>query len=250
MKKIIHLAICLLLIASCATKPKGPDPKKVALATQREGEMYVAQGRYSLALQKLLVAEKELSNDPFLKNSLGLAYMGKEKYKLAEQTFRKALKISPDYVAAKNNLGATLLKQEEYNQAIKIFEEVLDNILYATPHFPLSNLGWCYLGKRKYAAALRYFEKALDFSPLYTTAMHGKAQTYIQSLQIETAINYLDKSLRNKHDSAILHADLAEAYESIGAYKKAKISWHTVLRLVKYNTPLARKAEKRLDALE
>ncbi len=36
-------------------------------------------------------------------------------------------------------------------------QKVLKDLLYPTPQFPLSNLGWAYLGKQNYMLAESYF---------------------------------------------------------------------------------------------
>lgn len=248
MKHLILLIICISLMTSCATGKK-EQQIKIALAQKKEGDIFQAQGEYTAALTRLLEAEKTLSKDPYLQNSLGLAYMGKKRYDLAVEAFTKALALNPDYVEATNNLGAAYLRLGKWDTAISNFNQVLDNLLYPTPHYPLSNLGWAYLGKKDYAQAEVYFLKSLDEKAWFITASHGLAQVYIQSGQLNRAMRYLHRCLRRSPDIPILHADLAEVYEIQGQKRQAINSWQLVLKLVPENSSLARKAERRLSNL-
>jgi tetratricopeptide (TPR) repeat protein len=78
--------------------------------------------------------------DPYLLNSLGLAYMGKNRDDLAIPVFKQVLDLKPDYTEALNNLGAAYLRQKKWDLAIPAFKKVLEDLLYPTPQFPLSNL--------------------------------------------------------------------------------------------------------------
>jgi len=72
----------------------------------------------------------------------------KEKIDLAVAHFEKAVRLKPDYSLAKNNLGSAYLVRKEWDKAIIVLEEVTGDMLYATPHFPLANLGWAYYNKK------------------------------------------------------------------------------------------------------
>lgn len=189
-------------------------------------------------------------NNPYLLNSLGLAYMGKKRDDLAVSAFEKALDLKPDYTEALNNLGAAFLRQKKWDQAILAFEKVLDDLLYPTPQYPLSNLGWAYLGKQDYRQAESFFSQALDVVPGFVTASHGLAEVYLQSRQVDKAIAFLTNALRRLPDSALLHADLALAYEARGQTAKAKASWQKVRQYAQKDSALARAAGKRLSGLD
>ncbi len=213
MKKILILILGAYILCACATTMDHQKKGKLAKAIQKEGDVFHSQGNYTAALAKLLDAEKLTPNDPYLQNSLGLAYMGKKRYDLAVTAFKKALLAKPSYTVAINNLGAAYLRQKKWNTAIVQFNLVLENLIYPTPHFPLANIGWAYLGKLHYPNAMNYFLKSLDEKPGFTTAIHGIAQVYLRTGQTGRAIKYLHKTLKRNPVVAILHADLALAYE-------------------------------------
>jgi type IV pilus assembly protein PilF len=248
LKRIAIVIAILITISACATT-QGPNNDKIAQAIKREGDVFQTQGNYTAALSKLLDAEKLTPNDPYLQNSLGLAYMGKKREDLAVIAFKKALAIKPDFIEAINNLGAAYLRQKKWDMAIVEFKKVLDNLLYPTPHYPLSNIGWAYLRKKEFHLAETYFTKALDELPWFTAASHGLIQTYLQTGRLNLAMNYLYQCLNKTPGVAIFHADLAQVYEGKGLTQQAIKSWKLVLTLVPERSVLAKQAEIRLSEL-
>ncbi len=139
----VFIVIC---VVSCTANLE--VRKKQEEASRNLGEAYLRKGDYTSALREFLKAETLYPDDPYLQNDLGLTYMGKKKLDLAVKHFRKAIKIRPDYAPAMNNLGTAYIAKKEWDTAIAYFKEVANNLLYTTPHFPLSNLGWAYYNKK------------------------------------------------------------------------------------------------------
>ena len=250
MKHLALISLCSLVLFSCAAKNTKLQNIKIAEAIKKEGEVFQSQGNYTAALAKFLEAEKTIPNDPYLQNSLGLAYMGKKRYDLAETAFNKAIALKPDYSDAKNNLGANYLRQGHWDKAIDKFKLVLEDLIYPTPHFPLTNLGWAHMETLNYSQAQRYFLKALDEKPRFVAAVHGLAQVFLKTGQTDRAVDYLHRNLRKIPDAAILHADLAQAYEAQKKIPQAIKAWQLVLKLVPETSSLARQAESRLSELQ
>jgi len=250
MKNLLILILFSFVISSCITSANQQNQYNIAQAMKKEGDIFQAQGDYTKALGKLLEAEKMMPDDPYLQNSLGLAYMGKNRDDLAVTSFQKALTLKPDYISAHNNLGAVYLRQEKWEMAIERFKIALDSLLYPTPHYPLSNIGWAYLGEKKFDLAETYFQRALDELPWFPVASHGLAQVYLQTGQVDQAMDFLHKGLKHNPDMTILHADLAEAYERKGLKQQAIKTWQLVLKLVPERSALAKKAENKLAELQ
>ena len=247
MKQICFLMFVTLMFSSCASKNIAPSKEKeIALATLQQGIEFYNTGKYILALKKLLEAEKTIPNNADLHNGLGLVYLIKERPELALKHFKKAVKLNPEFIEAKNNLGAVYLAIEKWDNAIKIFEEVSENLLYATPQIPVSNLGWVYYHQKNYTKAKDHFLKALDISPNYLVPAHGLATIYIETGYQYQAIDFLQRMLIKSPDAAILHSDLAKAYESVKRFDQAKRSWQIVVKLEPETSALAKEAEKRL----
>lgn len=244
------LCIFLFGVFICACTGAAKDDAKLAEAIQIQGEAFLMQGDYTAALSRLLEASKMRPENPYILNSLGLAYMGKNRDDLAIPVFKTALALKPDYTEALNNLGAAHLRQKEWDLAIKAFEDVLEDLLYPTPQFPLSNLGRAYLEKQDYMQAETYFSQALDLSPGFVTAAHGLSLVLLETGRKNDAIQFLKARLYEHPESAILHADLARAYEAKGRTSEARQSWQNVLHYAKSNTALKKNAVERLSALD
>nr|WP_320016974.1 tetratricopeptide repeat protein [uncultured Desulfobacter sp.] len=249
-KLLILVCICAVMTASCTSTVQTQKQNKIAQAIKKEGDVFQAQGNHTAALNKLLEAEKMAPDDPYIKNSLGLAYMGKERDDMAIQAFNKALALKPDYTEALNNLGAAYLRDEKWDIAINTFEKVLEDITYPTPHYPLANIGWAQLAQNNYPAAQKYFLKAIKEVPGFIPAIHGLAQLYIRTGQADRAITYLNKNIRKYPGTVIFHADLAQAYEARGRISKAIKAWQMVTQLASENSNLYHKAEQRLFELQ
>ncbi|THB78813.1 MAG: tetratricopeptide repeat protein [Desulfobacteraceae bacterium] len=252
MRWVVSLIMTCVLTgcASTGSSVPGQNQIEIAKAEQKLGESYYLAGRYAEALRKLLDAEKIIPNDPFLQNSLGLVYMVNERYSTAETYFTKALSIKPDYIVAKNHLGVTLIKQEKWDAAISLYEEMSQNLLYASQENTYANLGWAYRGKKEYSKAKQSFEKALEIRPCFPVASHGLATVYLDMLQQDECIRFLNQCLLEYPEMDILHADLARAYESVNDFTSAYESWKKVIELSPQNSSLNKEAKKKVYDLE
>lgn len=235
---LISIMFCFAACASTSLEVR----KKQAEAGRHLGEAYLEQGNSSLALREFLKAKELYDNDQFLHDDLGLTYMAKDRLDLAIEHFKKSLAIDPGYAPAKNNLGTVYMKKKDWDTAIKYFKEVAEDLIYATPQFPLSNLGWAYYNKGEYELALKYYQEALDMNSLFLNALRGLGVTYIAVGKGPEAVAVLEVSVKHYPQIAQLHFDLGEAYTLSRNYEKALNAFQKVLKLVP-DTPLARKAK-------
>ncbi len=241
----------VMALTSCTSKTLvSTQDMKIAQAVQKEGEAYLLERNYTQALRKFLEAEKKNPEDPYLHHNLGLAYMGKEKYALAEKHFQKAIDLNPDYTAAVNSLGTAYMRQEKYDMAIESFRKVADSMLYAKPHYAVSNIGWAYLRKNEYTESIKYFSEALETDPEFVQAIHGKSMALLALDQPEQAISLLEKKIERLPGYAVLHSDLAKAYEEVREYDRARRSWQQVVNMAPEFSSLAEEAEHRLQQLQ
>jgi len=245
-KKMPYFLILLLVITGCASHEK--EQIKIANATRSLGESYMAQGNHIAALRELLNAERIMPHDPFLQYDLGLVYMAREKYNLAEIHLKKAVALKNNYTAAQNSLGVAFMKQKRWDAAIPLFQKTADNLLYGTPHYPLSNIGWAFLGKGDLKGAEVNFKKALKIKPDFINAIHGLASVYLAKGQTSLSRQSLEKALIKYPNSAILHADLAKTLEILGLRKEARQSWQQVISLAP-ESELSEKATKQVSRL-
>ncbi|WP_212637718.1 tetratricopeptide repeat protein [Desulfocicer vacuolatum] len=231
------------MITGCASH--SVEQTEIATSTKSLGEAYMAQGNYIAALKELLNAEKMMPHDPFLQYDLGLVYMAREKYNLAEIHLKKAIEMKKNYTAAMNSLGVVFMRQKKWDAAIAQFQKTSGNLLYATPHYPLSNMGWAYLGKNDYMRAETSFKKALRSKPDFINAIHGLATTYLTTGQSQNSRLLLEKAISKTPSATVLHADLAKTLEIRGQFTKAKASWQQVIQLAP-DSNLADEARQRL----
>ena len=244
---IYVVLVSIFFLVSCAANLE--VRKKQEQASRNLGEAYMGQGDYTAALREFLEAEKLYDRDPYLQNDLGLVYMAKGKPAIAIDHFKKAIEIKPDYTPAKNNLGTAYLAQKKWDNAIACFKGITGDLLYATPHYPLSNLGWAYYNKKEYRLAEKYYQDTLKIEPEFAIALRGLGKTYIAMGRIPEAVTILEKSARNSPRFAELYFDLANAYTLSRKYKKALDAYNKVLELAP-NSPLAVDAQKEIERLQ
>ncbi len=239
--------LLILCVVSCAGNLE--LRKKQEEASRNVGEAYLGQGDYTAALKEFLKAEKLYPHDPHLQNDLGLTYMAKGKLDIAINHFKKAVKIKPDYAPARNNLGTAYLAKKDWDAAIANFNEVTGDLLYATPHYPFSNLGWAYYNKKEYNLSEKYYLEALKIEPGFVVALRGLGRTYIAMGRISEAVANLEKAVKISPRFAESYFDLAKAYTLSGKYKKAVNAYNKVIELAP-GSPLANEARKEAEKVE
>jgi Tfp pilus assembly protein PilF len=141
--------------------------------------------------------------------------MAKAKPDIAIDHFKKAVEIKPDYTPAKNNMGTAYLAQKKWDDAITCFKEITGDLLYATPHFPFSNLGWAYYNKKEFKLAEKYYKDALKIEPKFVIALRGLGLTYLKMGRISEAVTTLEKVIELAPDSPLA----AEAQKEIEKMK-------------------------------
>jgi type IV pilus assembly protein PilF len=235
--------LCAISLIACAGDQE--KRKKQSRVTRNLGEAYMQQGNITEALREFMKAEKFYANDHLLHNDLGLAYMMKERFDKAEYHFNKAIALRSEYAPAKNNLGTVYMARKEWDAAIEQFKTVAGDLLYATPHYPLTNLGIAYFNKKDYTSAEKYYLDALDLQPDFALALRGLGKTYIALNKIPEAVLTLEKAVNTLPQSADLHMDLGNAYHMQGQAQKALFSYQKVKSLVP-DSPLSEAAQKEI----
>ena len=245
-KNILVWTVAILGLVSLLSCAGGQEKRqKQARITRTLGEAYLQQGNYTESLKELLKAEKLYPDDHLLQNDLGLAFMAKERFDQAEIHFKKAIAIRPEYAPAKNNLGTVYMAKQEWDAAIEQFKTVSRDVLYATPHFPLTNMGIAYYNKQDYVNAERYYLEALDLQPGFVLALRGLGRTYIAMNKLPQAVAALEKAVSIAPRSGDLYLDLGNAYHMSGDTQNALLAYQKVISLSP-NTPNAEAAQKEI----
>ena len=252
MKKIwLFEAGCLfLLVFLAACTPKNVDNKlEQAIAAKNLGEAYLREGRFRVALKELKKAESLYPDDYLLQDDLGLTYYYLEEQDLAILHFKKALNLKDDYAPARNNLGNAYASKKEWDKAIEQYKIVTSDLLYATPQYPLSNLGFVYYEKGEYELSEKYYLEALRAKSDFVKALHGLAKTYIAMGRLSKAITKLEKAAELSPDSAYVYFDLAKAYSLNREYKKAYNAYSKVV-LLEAGSPMGDQARKEAEKIK
>jgi type IV pilus assembly protein PilF len=248
--RVILFLLCVAVFSSgCATTGAiSPEDKKKADASRDLGEAYLRENRYTAALGELYKAEKINPDDPILHNDLGLVFMAKEKYDLAVTHFQKAVELNPDYSLAKNNLGSAYLVLKEWDKAIAVLEPLTGDLLYGTPHYPLSNLGWAYYNKGDYKKARKYLEEALELKPDFAIAQLNLGRTYLATGRLHQALGMLEKVASENPNNPVVLLELGKTYRLLGDYDNARLALRGAIKLTE-DSDLALKAAEELKKL-
>ena len=244
---LICFAAFFWMLTSCAANLK--ETQKQSASYRNLGEAYLAQGNVTAALKEFLNAEKIYADDPFLQNDLGLAYLAKNKPDTAMEYFQKAIQLKPDYAPAMNNLGTVYMNLKDYDKAISCFEAITNDLLYATPHYPLTNLGICYYHKQNYDRSESYFHEALKILPGFPIALKGLAKTHMAQGKLASAISFLEDAVKNAPQAADIWYDLGSAYLENRQPDKAIGAFQKVVALAP-SSDLAREAEIKIRSIK
>lgn len=228
---VLILSLFSIITISCATVSPSVKNQNQVLSKRNMGEANLRQGNYTVALKYLLEAEQMDPKDPITHNYLGIAYKNKKMIDLSISHFQKAVDLNPGYSQARNNLGTAYLDNRQWDKAIESFEDVLSDVLYTTPQYPLANLGIAYFNKKEYSLAEGYFQKAIQIQPNFILALNGLGQTYMTKGQHAKAAQEFEKAARYAHRDPFLHFQLAKAYELSGKYEDAVRAYGKVIDL-------------------
>ena len=234
--------VLMVTVAACSTTNK-EKTKKEAEVARRLGEAYLQQGNFAGALKEFQKAEKKYPDDHLLQYDLGLLYALKERYDEAIVHYKKALELSPTYGAAMNSLANAYAGKKDWDQAILYYRKVINDILYATPHFAYTGLGNAYFHKDDLQRSEKNYLQALSIKPDFTRALQGLSETYIAMGRVPEAVEKLEKAVRQAPESAPLHFQLARAYQLALEFGKAYRSYKKVIELAP-ETGLADQAEE------
>jgi tetratricopeptide (TPR) repeat protein len=156
--KFLFLIIALAAVTGCINI-------EAANKHLNYGLSYIESGQYTAALKELVEAEKNNPRDPKIHYYIGVCYHAKGLAKEAAAEFKEAISLRPNYSEAHNYLGLIYTEGGQLDEAIAEFRAALANLLYETPSFAMSNLGWAYYKKGDYNAALAQYREILNRDP-------------------------------------------------------------------------------------
>jgi type IV pilus assembly protein PilF len=217
--KIVSVVMMAILLGACASDKAAKKGQSEAL--RQLGEAYMGQKEYTKALREFKKAEEIYPKDPLLHDDMGLTYMAKGSPDQAIEHFEEALDIEPDYTPALNNLGTAYMEKEDWQSAIECFLKAKDDMLYLTPHYPLSNLGFAYYKLQEYDKSVLYYKEAIELKSDFPKAHHGLGLTYMAMGNYDEAIKSLERAIEVVPKEAQIYLDLGKAYKLNNDFNKA-----------------------------
>jgi tetratricopeptide (TPR) repeat protein len=134
---------------------------------------------------------------------------------------------------------------EDWDSAIECFELLTADLLYATPHYPLANLGKAYYEKKAYSEAVSYYQKSIAMKPGFVNALYGLGRTYLAMGKVRKAADALERAVKAAPGLAEVRFELATVYRLLGDEDRAKSEYEQVVILAP-GSDLAREAKQEL----
>jgi type IV pilus assembly protein PilF len=154
-----------LFFAACKHAPD----EKTRQAAEIHNDLAVGslnQGDYQGAYAEFQQAVKIDDTLPEPHNGMGLVlHLNFQKYSEAEAEYKRALELRPGFSEAHVNLGNLYLDEGRYDEAIAQYELALNDMLYRTPYFAQSNLGWALYKKGQTDKAIESVRAAVTTAP-------------------------------------------------------------------------------------
>jgi type IV pilus assembly protein PilF len=121
-------------------------------------------------------------------NALGiLLHLSFHRHAEAIEHYQKALEVRPNFSEARTNLANVYLDQGQYDQAIKLYEQVLNDMVYATPFIAQGNLGWAYYKKGDTEKALENIKAAVTLNPNFCQGFRNLGEIYDETGKADEA---------------------------------------------------------------
>jgi serine/threonine protein kinase len=185
----------------------------------REGDQYLRQQQFSLALQAY---EEALNMDPrnlYAWNGKGTALYNQGNYRRAFEAYQHAIDIEPQNAVVWVCAGAALNSLQRYQQAQVHF----DRALTLDPQHVAAWNGKAdaQLGLNRPEEAFESYRQALTHDPKSFQAWNGLGNAYSYLRDFNGAVEAYDQALLNNSRSAVTWCNKAEALLQLGHNRAA-----------------------------
>jgi type IV pilus assembly protein PilF len=224
-KLSLALACAPLLATGCQ---HGPDEK-----TQRAAEIHndlavgaLNQGDFQQAYREFELAVATDDTLAEAHNGLGLVlHLNYQKLPEAEAQYKRAVEIRPAFPEAHVNLGNLYLDEGRYDAAIAQYEVALNDMLYRTPHFAQSNMGWALYKKGETQKALESVRAAVTSAPSFCQGWRTLGLIYEGTGQVEKACDAFSQFADVCPVVAEAHQRLGLCRVKLGRSELARVSF-------------------------
>ncbi|HGJ64464.1 TPA: tetratricopeptide repeat protein [bacterium] len=250
--KIVSLFIFILMLSGCSiwrTSQLEPLPPREASFYEQEGDAFLNENRYDMAVESYSNALKKESKAIETRRKLAETYFKLGKNDLALDEFSKILKIDSNYIHAHNYRGFIYSNENKWNEAINEFETSLKidpNNIYALGH-----LGLAYKMAGRLEDAKSVLLKAINLDPEMDDPESRNVHSYLGLLykdqgNYEGALEEYNKTIKHFPTDTVAQNRIGEIYEAMGKYLDAYIAYKKTLKIDPANTY----AIQRIDALQ
>jgi type IV pilus assembly protein PilF len=229
------LARCLALLgaALCLAACKHTPDEKDRRSAEIHNDLAVGslnQGDFQSAYAEFQEAVKIDDTLADAHNGLGLVlHLNYQKFPDAEKEYKRALELRPAFPEAHVNLGNLYLDQGRYDEAIVQYEAALNDMLYRTPHFAQSNLGWALYKKGQTDKAIESVRAAVTSVPNFCQGWKTLGLIYDGTGKAEKACDAFGEFAQSCPTVAEAHQLLGVCRAKLGRTDLARSSFTTCI---------------------
>ncbi|NDI98578.1 tetratricopeptide repeat protein [Flavobacterium sp. LaA7.5] len=184
-------AVKLLMFSNNVKSKKSMSKNKKALEYYQEGQNYLAQENYDMAIVSFNKAIKKDSEFAFAWDNLGISYRKRGNYKEAIKCYQKSLEVDPTGKLPLQNLGIAYEYLKEYKKSAEIYDKYI-------MQYPNDPEGYYGAGRMYYYAG--NYAKGID-NAFKAYLMYKEMQSpYISDAQNVISVFYKDLKEKDKLD--------------------------------------------------
>lgn len=161
---VIGCVLALVLLVGCSSS-SSRNSSESQVSSDRYTQLgieYLRMGKLQIALEKLLLALDEDSNNAEAHDAIAVLYEKIKQYPDARKHFEASIALQPDNAGTQNNFGRFLCDRGEYEEAFEYLQSAMKMPLNDKKWFSFTNAGRCELMRGKQAQAEAYFRMALE----------------------------------------------------------------------------------------
>jgi tetratricopeptide (TPR) repeat protein len=154
-------------------------------------------------------------------------HLNYRKFSEAEAQYKRAVALRPSFAEAHVNLGNLYLDEGRYDEAIAEYEIALNDMLYRTPHFAQSNMGWALYKKGQTDKAIESVRAAVTSVPNFCQGWKTLGLIYDGSGRTDKACDAFGEFAQSCPGVAEAHQLLGVCRAKLGHPDLARASFAT-----------------------